>query len=187
MTTTRPARGIRVDLPRLAGRIALAGLLAAAGCGGRDGASDEGRAATAATATSGSDTTRAGVGTPGKDECPLTGAWRRCSVEDRLERAGLAPQLQPEPVRRAGFAVAGTRYQVGRGTLEVFLFESAAARDRAVAALDSTSASPRGTRGDWPATPTLMGSGNLAAVVYGVRDREVERVALALSAGLPTR
>ena len=165
--------------------LVLAAAIAISGCGGAKNADDADSAGARAPGAPG--TTASPAATADPSACPLTGAWRTCSVQDRLEKAGLAPQLQPEPVRRPGFGVPGARFAIGKASLEVFLYPSADARLRDVAALDSATASPRGAATDWPDPPTLMGSGNMAAVLYGARERQVERVALALTAGLPQR
>ncbi len=123
----------------------------------------------------------------GDGSCPLTGVWRECSVLDRLEKSGMAPRRLDGTVERPGFSEHGFRYALGDATLEVFLYDSEAERRSFVGALDSATASPPGRPTDWPKPPTLVQSGNLAAVFYGGRAREAERVALALTAGLPER
>lgn len=180
MLTAHPR--IRRHPSRIARRLLVVPALALAGCG-------DSRVADRGDSTAQAPAPAPAVGAPGvaadSAACPLTGAWRPCSVKDRLEKAGLAPRLEQEGIRRPGFAVPGSRYAIGDASLEVFLYASPADRLRDVAALDSATASPRGTRTDWPKPPTLMGSGNLAAVLHGARERQVERVALALTAGLP--
>jgi len=119
--------------------------------------------------------------------CPLEGEWTPCAVEDRLVHAGVVIERQPEPARHPFFAVEGTVYHVGSPDheLQVFLYPSSAERERDTAALDSATASPKGTRASWKAPPTLVTSNNLAAVILSLNDRTVERLALALAAGLP--
>ena len=156
--------------------LTLAGLLLLAGCGGGERSAAR------------PDTIVAGpAGATARSDCPLTGAWRPCSVQDRLERAGLAPKLENDTTHRAGFSVPGTRVTLGRATLELFLYPSEAARARDTGALDSARAAPRDRAGNWPALPTLITSGNLAAVLYDAKEAQAERVALALGAGLPQR
>lgn len=122
-----------------------------------------------------------------KPACALEGDWTPCAVEDRLLRAGVVAERQPAPVRHPFFAVEGILYQVGGPDheLQVFLYPSAAARARDTDALDSATVAPRGTRVMWKAPPTLVTSNNLAAVILSLNDRTVERLALALGAGLP--
>lgn len=122
-----------------------------------------------------------------KPACPLEGDWTPCAVEDRLVHAGVVIEKQPEPTRHPFFAVEGAVYRVGGPDheLQVFLYPSAAARERDTAALDSATVSPKGTRVIWKTPPTLVTSNNLAAVILSLNDRTVERLALALAAGLP--
>lgn len=76
-------------------------------------------------------------------------------------------------------------YGVGRGELQVYVYPSVAARERAISALDTTRVAPRATPFAWPKPPTLIVSNNLAAVLLTDDERLVERVQLALTAGLP--
>lgn len=123
----------------------------------------------------------------GAPACPLEGDWTPCAVEDRLVHAGVVAERQPEPARHPFFAVEGTVYRVGSPDheLQVFLYPSSAERERDTAALDSATVSPKGTRVAWKTPPTLVTSNNLAAVILSLNDRTVERLALALGAGLP--
>lgn len=117
----------------------------------------------------------------------MEGDWTPCAVEDRLVHAGVVIEKQPEPATYAFFSVPGVRYHVGSAEhqLLVFLYPSAQAREKDTALLDSATVSPKGTRVTWPEPPTLVVSNNLAAVILSLNDRTVERLALALSAGLP--
>jgi len=139
-------------------------------------------------ATPGSpDSATMAAGSSGGSPCRLEGDWTPCAVEDRLLHAGVVLDRQPEPVRHDFLRVPGTLYHVGSGDhqLQVFLYASEADRRRDSEALDSATASPRGTRVSWPAPPTLVTSQNLVAIILSLNDRTVERLALALGAGLP--
>jgi hypothetical protein len=124
---------------------------------------------------------------PGGDGCPETGAWQRCSIEKRLERAGLVAKPLPDTARVALFSVPGLRYDVGRGELQVYLYPDSAARKRDTGALDPTRAARPGEAAPWNTQATLITSGNMAAVYLGVNATQAERVQLALGAGLPAR
>lgn len=119
--------------------------------------------------------------------CPMEGLWTPCAIEDRLVHAGVVLEKQPEPAKYPFFSVPGVRYHVGSADhqLLVFVYPSAQAREQDTAALDSATAAPPGTPVSWPEPPTLVVSNNLAAVILSLNDRTVERLALALSAGLP--
>jgi len=116
----------------------------------------------------------------GDGECPLTGKWELCSVRDRLEHAGLVPQLR-DSVRPAFASVPGAVYGIGRGELQIFLYPDSAARAQDFARFDATRVqSPGGA-------PTLIASNNMAAILLSDNATQVERVRLALTAGLPER
>jgi hypothetical protein len=120
------------------------------------------------------------------DPCPKWGAWRVCSAEDRLTRAGLVFERDPKLVRYPFMRVPGIRYRVFRAEAHVFIYPSVAARVRDTDALDTATVSPRGGRRIlWPEPATLATSGNLAAIVLSLNARQAERIALAFSAGLP--
>ncbi|MEO6447457.1 MAG: hypothetical protein ABIZ91_02830 [Gemmatimonadaceae bacterium] len=128
-----------------------------------------------------------GSATVADEGCRKEGDWSPCAVEDRLMRAGVVVERQPEPVTHPFLSVPGVLYHVGSADhqLQVFLYPSAAARARDTDALDSATVSPKGTRVPWPEPPTLVTSNNLAAVILSLNDRTVERLAFALGAGLP--
>lgn len=119
--------------------------------------------------------------------CRKEGDWAVCSVEDRLMRAGVVVARQPDSVTHAFLSVKGVVYQVGSKDhqMQLFLYPTTAARRRDTDALDSASASPKGSRMSWPTPPTLVMSNNMAVIILSPNDRTVERLALALGAGLP--
>lgn len=118
-------------------------------------------------------------------DCPERGDWRLCSVEKRLERAGLVITRGTEPVRHDFLQVPGVKYETSRAELQVFLYASAAARAQDTDALDPVAVAPRGRRIIWRWPVTLVTSGNLAAIILSLNERQAERIALALGAGLP--
>lgn len=101
--------------------------------------------------------------------------------------AGVVLSRQPDTVAHPFLHVPGVLYQVGSAEheLQLFLYPSTAAREADTAALDSATVSPRGTRVVWRTPPTLVMSNNMVAVILSLNDRTVERLALALGAGLP--
>ena len=123
---------------------------------------------------------------PAGDDCPLTGAWRPCSVVDRLEHAGLAP-VPRDSVRHPFLSVPGAVYAVGRGELQLFLYTDSAARVRDFAGFDTARVQPRGAAVTWRAPASLVLSNHLAAILLSDNATQVERVRLALTAGLPER
>ena len=119
--------------------------------------------------------------------CLKEGDWSVCSVEDRLMHAGVVIVRLPDSVVHAFFSVPGLVYQVGNkdNLMQLFLYPTTTARRRDTDALDSTTVSPRGSRMSWPTPPTLVTSNNMAVIILSLNDRTVERLALALGAGLP--
>ena len=117
--------------------------------------------------------------------CVAGPLWAQCTVKERLERAGLAPQ-PADSVRHPFLHVPGQRYRIGDAELQAFVYESAAMRQRDTAPLDSVRAAPPGTDANWERPPTLITSENLAAILVGGNARQVERVTLALTAGAST-
>ncbi|MFL5575745.1 MAG: hypothetical protein ACJ79S_07255 [Gemmatimonadaceae bacterium] len=123
---------------------------------------------------------------PSTPECPnTTGKWDECNVRQRLERAGVAPSRLPGEARLPFMSVPALRYRVGHDTLQVFIYRDAAALRKDVARLDTLRVQPRDTTVTWGATPTLLTSNNMAAILLSDRPTQVERVRLALTAGLP--
>ena len=167
-------------------RASLAGvaLSLVAACGGRgERAADSAAAAGAAAAAP----AVAASGAKPDSTCPnLTGRWDECNVRQRLERAGLAPRRAPAAVHQPIFRVPGISYVVGRAELQIFLYPDSAALARDLARVDTVRVQPRdGAPIAWGSTPTLMTSNNLAAVLLSDDATQVERVQLAMTAGLP--
>ena len=153
-------------------------LLSLPACGGGD---DAARTSDAPPAVSSAGTTAAGA--PAGDGCPETAPWQRCSVEKRIERAGLVATAR-DTVRKDFLSVPGLRYELGRGELYVFLFPDSIARRRDTERLDPTRAAPPGELGGWSGRATLITSDNLAAVLLTANETLLERVQLAVGAGL---
>ena len=127
------------------------------------------------------------AGPPPLPSCPGTGHWESCTVFDRLERAGLAPQ-RGDTVRFTFLHVAGQTWRLGRATIHVFRYRDSVARHMDFTALDSAHARPRGdTLATWPGTPTVLVNDNLLAILLSDNAEQVERVSLALTAGPPPK
>ena len=128
---------------------------------------------------------RAGGPAAAGTACPAGPLWSQCGVRERLERAGLAPQVG-DTVRHGFLHVPGQRYRVGDAEVQAFVYETVEMRRRDTAPLDSVRAAPPGAEPGWEKPPTLVTSENLAAVLVGGNARQVERVTLALTAGAGT-
>ena len=119
--------------------------------------------------------------------CPGTGHWESCTVPDRLERAGLAPQ-RGDTIRLKFLKAAGQTWRLGTATLHVFRYRDSLSRHADFAKLDSLHARPVGdTLVKWPGTPTVLVNDNLLAILLSDNDAQVERVSLALTAGPPPK
>jgi hypothetical protein len=119
-------------------------------------------------------------------DCPHTGRWAVCSVERRLRQSGFVAKKLDEVPTRAGFSVKPIVYSLGRSRVEIFIYENASDLSRDMAALDTILVAPRGAvTSPWESTPTLIRSGNLAAVLFTSSPLQAERLSLALTAGAP--
>jgi hypothetical protein len=120
-----------------------------------------------------------------KPTCVSEGAWQTCSIEKRLTEAGFVLQKQTTPAANL-FPLQGAEYALGPARLHVYLFPSAKERAAAVAAIDTVAITRPGTPPGWAGPAWLITSNNLVAVLVSDNGRLVERVQLALTAGLPS-
>ncbi len=117
---------------------------------------------------------------------PATGRWDDAHLVDRLVRSGLAPQAEPAVKAPAYWsAPVAVAYTVGQATVFAYIYPDSSARHRATAGLDTISLAPKGTASPYGMPRVLIEQNNLAAVLVGGSDRQVERVQLAIGAGLP--
>lgn len=125
---------------------------------------------------------------PPVNSCPADGRWHPCSVQARLEQAGLAPRLAgdtSDTVSERRLTVRGTAFTVGRGELVLFFYPDRAARERDQARLDASDYVV------WPRDPTSRGqrtlivSENLLALLESSSSRQRERIRNAITAGPP--
>ena len=140
--------------------------------------------APAAAASQRADSAASPAGAAATPGCVSEGEWQSCSIEKRLTDAGFVP-INKGPAPTGMFPVAGTSYALGAAQLHVYIFKSAKEREQAVAGIDTTTVSRRGSQASWPMPPTFITSNNLAAVLVSDNARQIERVQLAITAGLP--
>ena len=114
-----------------------------------------------------------------------TGLWDADHVEERLDRAGLAPVRDSVPARQPFMRVPGVVFHVGSAELQVYVYPDSASRARDTGALDTLTVSPPSAPVQWSASPSLIVSNNVAAILLADNLRQRERVRLALEAGLP--
>jgi hypothetical protein len=179
-------------------------LLAIVACGDRTPVPNDAPAAAAARAAAGTDTAPQSA-SPRSDSaeqrradsilaamaaCPRTGLWRPCSLEHRLQLAGLRPvRLDTVPEAEAripGLDAPTVVWRTGSRTIRVAFFADSAAARAAFAGLDSAAAAPRGGAiPAWPAPPTVFRGANAVVLLVGGSARQIERLSDAVHAGPP--
>ena len=117
--------------------------------------------------------------------CPPTGHWAVCSVVDRLENAGLVTQQKQDRATEAPLTASGVAFTVRDAELEVYIYPDAAARERDQARLDADEYLEPDQPPGGVHKPTLIGTDNLLVVLDTWRERQRERITLALTAGAP--
>ncbi len=181
---TRPHRAAGPDVPRFLSaspylRTLLALTISLTACGPAEKQGQPPRVTTGPVAAT--------EGPAPLPRCPGTGHWESCTVFDRLERAGLAPQ-RGDTVRFPFLKIAGQSWRLGTATIHVFRYRDSVVRHRDFISLDSLHARPRGdTITSWPGTPTMIVNDNLLAILLSDNGEQVERVTLALTAGPPPK
>jgi hypothetical protein len=126
--------------------------------------------------------------TPSDSACPRDGRWRPCSLEDRINKAGLAFKPVGDSLRLPTLAVPALRYRLGKSaTLAALFYPDSAAGAANTAPLDPDRLTPPGdSLGGWPTVPTeVIRSANLIVVLLDASETQAERVRLALQAGAP--
>ena len=118
------------------------------------------------------------------DDCPMRGLWRRCAVVERLERSGFGVEVVPDTVRQPGLSIAGSVLRLGASELQLFLYADSADARREAAGVRPDDAEPAAVRGIRRA-PAVIHSMNLVALYFNNDDHRLERVQLAITAGLP--
>ena len=88
-------------------------------------------------------------------------------------------------MRQPFLSVPGAAYAVGGGELQVYLYPDSLARQRDLADYDTARVQPADSSSQPRALATLITSNNLAAILLSDSETQIERVQLALTAGLP--
>jgi hypothetical protein len=174
-------------------RAGLALVVALAACGGEappriDSAAARGTQPLAQAVTQRSDSGPAASAasvSASKPACASEGAWQPCSIEKRLTDAGFVP-IAKGPAARGVFDAQGTQYALGPAELHVYIFPTAKDREAAVATIDTVTVTRSAGASPWSVEPTFITSNNLAAVLLSDNGRLIERVQLAITAGLPS-
>ena len=126
--------------------------------------------------------------TPSDSACPRDGTWKRCALEDRVVKSGLAFKPAGDSMTVAYLRVPGVRYKIGlTASMVAFFYADTAAAAKDVTALDRFRLTPRGdTIGAWKSVPSdVIWSGNLVAVLFDASATQIERLRLTITAGAP--
>ena len=116
---------------------------------------------------------------------PITGKWDEAHLVERLVRAGLAPQAMAGEKGEPYWKVPVHAFRLGPNTLFVYLYADSVARRAVTSGLDTLTGAPKGTAAVYPPGHVMIVQNNLAAVMVGGTEAQIERVTLALEAGLP--
>lgn len=157
-------------------------VVAVAACGGNDAPKADSAASTPAVAV------MPRPATPGDSACPRDGTWKRCALEDRVVKSGLAFKPAGDSLKVAYLSVPGVRYKIGlTATMVAFFYTDTVAAEQDVTALDRFRLTPRGdTIGAWKSVPSdVIWSGNLVAVLFDASATQIERIRLTITAGAP--
>jgi hypothetical protein len=126
--------------------------------------------------------------TPSDSAGPRDGTWKRCVLEDRVVKSGLAFKPAGDSMTVAYLRVPGVRYKIGlTASMVAFFYADTAAAAKDVTALDRFRLTPRGdTIGAWKSVPSdVIWSGNLVAVLFDASATQIERLRLTITAGAP--
>ena len=126
--------------------------------------------------------------TPSDSACPRDGTWKRCALEDRVVKSGLAFKPAGDSLKVAYLSVPGVRYKIGlTASMVAFFYADTLAASKDVTALDRFRLTPRGdTIGAWKSVPSdVIWSGNLVAVLFDASATQMERIRLTITAGAP--
>ncbi|MDQ8159218.1 MAG: hypothetical protein P3B76_09190 [Gemmatimonadota bacterium] len=160
----------------------LFGVVALAACGGGDTPKVDSAASKPAVAV------MPRPATPSDSACPRDGTWKRCALEDRVVKSGLAFKPAGDSMAVAYLGVPGVRYKIGlTASMVAFFYADTVAAAKDVTALDRFRLTPRGdTIGAWPSVPSdVIWSGNLVAVLFDASPTQIERLRLTITAGAP--
>lgn len=158
---------------------------AALSCG-RDAPGGEGQASFDVTARPVAGGAESAAGASRAPECPHTGRWSRCAILERLDRAGLAPQLDSSAMPdEPPLTAPGMLVRVARAEAEIYLYEDASARRRDEARLERARYLDYAEPVSMQTIPTLIVNSNAIVVLHSRNDHQRERVGDAITAGPP--
>ena len=121
-------------------------------------------------------------------QCAADGLWKPCNLLDRLVHAGVgAKEIDTDTTHLPVLSPDGLHYRIGKtGLLIAFYFKDSVAAKKSWNALDTLRLMPKtDTLTPWPGTVTPIRSANVITAFFGSNNAQIERVSLALRAGLP--
>lgn len=175
-------RGHRYKLTaRLKAHIAGGALIAVVGvigCGGDSAAEQQAAERTAIAAGQATASQAAAL--------PATGLWTEAHLMDRLTRAGVLPRAREgTPPSAPWMDRAPIALTAGGGEVYVWIYADSTARRAVTDRLDPETGAPRGTTSPFAPPMVFVMNNNLAALITGGTEQNIERIMLALQAGLP--
>jgi len=123
----------------------------------------------------------------GASGCPATGLWAECSILYRLERSGLAPQVdsgaKPQEKELAGKPLIVKLAKAA--ILELYIYPDSAARIEDGKKLDRAKLIDAAAQQTIERERTLIESANVIGLLTSLSSHQRERVSDALTAGAP--
>ncbi len=115
---------------------------------------------------------------------PSSGVWTDAQLVKRLVDAGLAPQRRDSVRGEQWMGVPVHAFQLGVARLDAYVYHDSTARLAIANRLDPVTLAPPGRESPWGVPRLMVQNGNLLAIVVGGTDRQRDRIALALAAGV---
>ncbi len=158
--------------------VALVAMGGLAGCGG-DSAEEQQAAERTAIAAGQATAAQAAA-------LPATGLWSEAHLMDRLSRAGVLPRAREgTPPAAPWMSRPPIALTAGGGEVYVWIYADSVARRAVTDQLDPETGVPLGTTSPFAPPMMFVTNNNLAAIITGGTEQNIERIMLALQAGLP--
>lgn len=186
---SRASGGTRVVGAGLVAAVGMAAVVVAGACGGGAGeGGSETVGARGAPPENHDTTSRALSRNPSiapDTSCPPTGLWAECSLVKRLEMSGLGLERAQDPATEEPLTRQGVAFRTRSAELEAYFFPDRSTREREQRRLDRDRYITPEQSAAATDLPTLVASENLLVILHSRRERQRERIALAITAGPP--
>ncbi|MHB0950193.1 MAG: hypothetical protein ACYC4J_14205 [Gemmatimonadaceae bacterium] len=117
--------------------------------------------------------------------CSYTGRWDLCTITERLDHSGLAPQPATDSAPHPALGAPAAVWTLGNARLLAFVYPDKGAREVAQKRLKTGQYLTPEVEVGMNDLPTLIASDNLLALLYSRNEHQRERVADAITAGPP--